>query len=69
MQYNTLLTVSAPALHRQNSENSKQIFLEKELHSHSLNFHIHVSVSALYITTIDLPILLQENMQTDPGNI
>jgi hypothetical protein len=24
------------------------------------NFHIHVSVSDLYIPTIDLPILLQE---------
>ncbi len=27
---------------------------------HSPNFHIHVSVSDLYIPTIDLPILLQE---------
>ncbi len=31
-------------------ENSKQIFPEKELHSHSpTNFHIHVSVSDLFI--------------------
>jgi len=30
---------------------------------------IHVSVSDLYIPTISLPILLQENMWTDPGNI
>ncbi len=29
--------------------------------------HIHVSVSGLYIPTIGLPILLQENMWTDPG--
>jgi hypothetical protein len=49
--------------------NSKQIFPEKELRSHSPNFHIHVYVSDLYIPTIDLPILLQENMWTDPGNI
>jgi hypothetical protein len=35
----------------------------------SPNFHIHVSVSDLYIPTISLPILLQENMWTDPGNI
>jgi hypothetical protein len=28
----------------------------------SPNFHIHVSVSDLYILTIGLPILLQENM-------
>jgi hypothetical protein len=30
---------------------------------------IHVSVSDLYILAIGLPILLQENMWTDPGNI
>jgi hypothetical protein len=28
-----------------------------------------VSVSDLYIPTLGLPILLQENMLTDPGNI
>jgi hypothetical protein len=38
-----------------NTENSKQIFPEKELRGHSPNFNIHVSV-----ITIDLPILLQE---------
>jgi hypothetical protein len=32
----------------------------KELRGHSANFHIHVSVSDLYIPTMDLPILLQE---------
>ncbi len=42
------------------NRNWKQIFPEKELHSHSPNFRIHVSVSNLYIITIDLPILLQE---------
>jgi hypothetical protein len=35
----------------------------------NLNFHIHVSVVDLHIPTIGLPILLQENMWTDPGNI
>ncbi len=49
-------------LQRVNTENSKNIFPEKELHAHSPNFHIHVSVSFLYIPTIDLPTLLQENM-------
>ncbi len=34
---------------RSNTENSKQIFPEKELCGHSPNFHIHVSVSDLYI--------------------
>ncbi len=35
----------------------------------SPNFHIHESMGALYIPAIGLPILLQENMWTDPGNI
>ncbi len=39
------------------------------MRDHSPNFHIQVSVSDLYITTIDLPILLQEICGTDPGNI
>ncbi len=43
-----------------NAENSKQIFPVKELRGHSPNFHIYVSVSDLYISTIDLPILLKE---------
>jgi hypothetical protein len=50
------------ALQRHNTENSKQIFPEKVLHGLSTNFHTHVSVSGLYIPTIGLPILLQENM-------
>jgi hypothetical protein len=61
--------ISGNALQRTNAENAKQIFPEKELRGHSLNFHIHVSVRDLNIPTIDLPILLQENMWTDPGNI
>jgi hypothetical protein len=45
------------------------VFSEKVLRGLSPNFHIHVSVIDLYITTIGLPILLQENMRSDPGNI
>ncbi len=48
------------ALQRQNTEISKQIFPEKEYWGLSPNFHIHVSVSHLYISTISLPILLEE---------
>jgi hypothetical protein len=55
-----------PTLQKHNTKNSKQIFPEKELRGHSLNFHILVSVGDLYIPTIDLPILLQENMWTYP---
>jgi hypothetical protein len=36
-------------LQRRNTENTKQIFPEKELCGLSPNFHIHVSVSDLYI--------------------
>jgi hypothetical protein len=49
-----------PSMQRHNTENSKQIFPVKELSGP--NFHIHVSVSDLYVPTINLPILLQENM-------
>jgi hypothetical protein len=38
----------------------EKMFPEEELRSHSPNFHIHVSVSDLYIPTIDLSILWQE---------
>ncbi len=51
----------AYVLQRHNTENSKQIFTEKELRSHSPNSYIDVSVGDLYIPTIGLPILLQEN--------
>ncbi len=47
-------------LQRQNTEISKQIFPEKEYRGLSPNFHIHASVSDLYISTICLPILLEE---------
>ncbi len=57
------------ALQRPNIENSKETFPEKKLCGHSPIFHMHVSVSDFYISTIDLPILLQENMWTNPGNI
>jgi hypothetical protein len=42
---------------------------EKKLRGLSPNFHIHVSVSDLYIPTIGPPIFLQQNRQTDRGNI
>ncbi len=48
------------ALQRQNAENLKQIFPEKEYRGLSPNFHIHVSVSGLYIPTMGLPFLLEE---------
>jgi hypothetical protein len=50
------------------TENSKQTFPERNCSGLSPNFHMHVPVSDLYIPTIGLPILLQENMWTPPGN-
>ncbi len=47
-------------LQRQNAENLKQIFPEKEYQGLSPNFHIHVYVSELYIPTMGLPFLLEE---------
>jgi hypothetical protein len=48
------------ALQRQNAENLKQIFPEKEYRGLCPNFHIHVCVSELYILTMGLPFLLEE---------
>jgi hypothetical protein len=48
------------ALQRQNAENLKQIIPEEEYRGLSPNFHIHVSVSELYIPTMGLPFLLEE---------
>jgi hypothetical protein len=41
----------------------------KELRGLSPNFYIHVSLSDLFIPTIGPPIFLQQNRQTDCGNI
>jgi hypothetical protein len=45
------------------------VFLFWELRSLSPNFHIQVSVSNLYIPRICPHISLQQNRQTNPGNI
>ncbi len=49
------------ALQGHNTENSKQIFPEKDLRGNSPYSNVHVSVSDLYIPLIGLPFLLQEN--------
>jgi hypothetical protein len=50
-------------------ENPIYVILFGELHGLCPNFHIHVSVSDLYIPKIGPHISLQQNRQTDPGNI
>ncbi len=49
--------------------NENPAFPEKELRGLSPNFHIHVSVSDLYIPRIGPLIFLQQNRQTEPENI
>jgi len=44
------------------------LFPKQNYNALSPNFHIHVSGSNLYILRIGLPLLLQPNRQTDPGN-
>jgi hypothetical protein len=51
------------------NEKNAYVFPEKELRGLSPNFHIHVSVRDLYIPGIGPQIFLQQNRQTDPGNI
>jgi hypothetical protein len=51
------------------NENPICVFLFWKLCGLSSNFHIHVSVSDLYIPRIGPHIFLRQNMQTDPGNI
>jgi hypothetical protein len=53
-------TIQDATLQRQNAENLKHIFPEKEYRGLSPNFHIHVSVSELYIPRMGLPVLLEE---------
>ncbi len=50
-------------------EISIYVFLEKELRGLSPNFQIHVSSSDQYTPMIGPPIFLQQNRQTDCGNI
>jgi hypothetical protein len=50
-------------------KNPIYVFPEKELCGLRPDFHIHVSVSDLFIPRIGLPILLEENMWSNPGNI
>ncbi len=56
----TYCTMYISTLQRQNAENLKQIFPEKKYRGLSPNFHIHVSVSELYMLTMSLPFLLEE---------
>ncbi len=50
-------------------ENPIYVFSEKELRGLIPNFHIHGSVSDLYIPRIGPHIFMQQNRQTDFGNI
>jgi hypothetical protein len=58
-------------LQRHNTENLNQLFPDEELRGLIPNstFMCLWAINILYIPTIRLPILLQENMWTDRGNI
>jgi hypothetical protein len=45
------------------------VFPEKDLRGLTPNLHIHLSVGDLYIPRIGKHIFLQQNRQTDHGNI
>ncbi len=51
------------------TENPICVLPEMKLHGFVSNSYIHVSVRDLYIPRNGLPIWLQQNRQTDPGNI
>ncbi len=70
VSFNSAMTkfiMTYSALQWNNTENSKQKFPEKELRGHSPNFHILSTFVFERIPTIDLPILLQENMWMEIG--
>jgi hypothetical protein len=50
-------------------ENPIYVLPGQKLHGLNPKFHIDVSVSDLYIPMIGPPIFLQQNRQTDRGNI
>jgi hypothetical protein len=50
-------------------EDSNYVFPEIKLRGLVPSFHIHTSLSDLYMPRIGPPILLQPNRQTDRGNI
>ncbi len=56
----TVRRVLESTLQRQNAENLKQIFPEKEYRGLSPNFHIYVSLRELYISRMGLPFLMEE---------
>jgi hypothetical protein len=67
MNKKEVMSYHSHAMQRNNTENLKQLLPEKELRCHShTQFPLSCVLRDLYISTNDLPILLQENMWTDP---
>jgi hypothetical protein len=63
-QVNRTKIIEVPSVHC--NENPIYVFSKKELRGLSPNFHIPVSVGYLYIPR---DIFMQQNRQTDRGNI
>jgi hypothetical protein len=67
-QLNAMLTNEWTLSNLHCKENPIYVLQGKKMLGLSPNFHIHVSVSNLYIPTIGPPIFLQQKRQTDRGN-
>jgi hypothetical protein len=63
------LSIDACTAKKYCTENWKKVFLDRKLRGLSPNFYNYIYSSDLCIPTIGLPIWLQQNSQTDPGNI
>ncbi len=57
-EYTVIMEIVSLCMHCK--EKMPKIFSEKEYRGLSPNFHIHVSVSELYILTMELSFLLEE---------
>jgi hypothetical protein len=69
MTYSLSVLDFSPPYSAHCNENPISMFLFWELRELSPHFHIHVYVSDLYIPRIAPFIFLQQNRQTDHGNI
>jgi hypothetical protein len=64
-----ILMSDSDLMYSQKCHSAASLFPKQNYNVLSPNFNIHVSVSDSYIPRNCLPILLQPNRLTDPGNI
>jgi hypothetical protein len=66
LQYKCLVSIYLDSLLR---NETVTVFPKQNFNVLSPNSYTHISVRDLYISRIGLPILLKENMWSDPGKI